>query len=119
MSESKHTPKKSLFFGFEPKEGDEAQYVGCYILKWPFDLLGEPTIAFVEADTSVDEEIAADRDRLAAENAELLKKHRLSGADADKGWRDLKNGDIASAWTCFESIAQNAQEAIFKIAGSK
>lgn len=26
------------------------QFVGCYVLKWPYDMLGEPEVGFVEVE---------------------------------------------------------------------
>jgi len=47
-----------------PKEGDEVQFVGVYVLKWRDVIAGkirEPTVAFTEA---TDEEINREYERI-------------------------------------------------------
>jgi len=37
-----------------PQDGERVQYVGTYVLKWPFDVLGPPKVAFVEEEKEED-----------------------------------------------------------------
>lgn len=42
-----------LYWGFVPEEGDQVQFYGIYVLKWPHEIHGLPTIAFVEVQDSL------------------------------------------------------------------